>query len=155
MEIKQETLKTLRSNTLQGVNQGKKRIHSFNVDFSDVDPKFTGTFVVHHPSQMERLQIGVIKSSLLGGNLEVDLLTDNIATIISTLEVVLEERPDWFDPFSDDLDYEVMEAVYLEYTQWMNTFRKQRSRSGHEGDSKDNGSKVSMDGTEDVPSTTN
>lgn len=153
--IQPEVLKTLRSNALQKINQGKRRTHTFNVDFSDINPKFVGRFTVHYPSQMERLQIGALKSQLLGGNLNVDTLTDNIATIISTLDVVLDDHPDWFDPFSDELDYDIMEAVYLEYIQWVNSFRKRDRASQPQGDSQNIGSEIPMVDTNNVPGTTN
>ena len=135
--IKPEVLKTLRMDSLNAITQGKKRTHTFEVDFSEIDPKFVGKFTVHHPSQMERMQVGATKSALLGGNLVVDTMTDNIATIVSTLDVVLDDAPDWFNPFSDDLDYNIMEAVFLEYTTWLNSFRRKDKSVTDDGDSKD------------------
>lgn len=152
--IQPEVLKTLRSDTLHSINRGKKRTHSFNVDFSEFNPDFVGKFTVHHPSQMERMQVGALKSQLLGGNLNVDTITDNIATIVSTLDVVLDESPTWFNPFSDELDYEVLESVYLEYLKWLNSFRRERDNLSNGGDSKDKRSEVPVVASEDVPSTT-
>lgn len=123
-EIRPEVLKTLRLDTLNKINQGNKRTHTFNVDFSDVDPTFVGTFTVHHPSQMERLTVGATVSNLLGGNLNVDTMTYNIATIVATLDVVLDNSPEWFNPYSDSLDYEILEKVYLEYSDWLYSFRR-------------------------------
>lgn len=135
--IKPEVLKTLRLDTLQSINQGKKRTHTFNVDFSEFDPDFVGTFKVHHPSQMERMIVGSNISQLLGGNLEVDMMTYNIATIVATLDVVVDERPMWFNPYSDTLDYEIMESVYLEYTKWLGSFRIKPKAVQPTGDSED------------------
>ena len=83
---------------------------------------------------MERMRIGVIQSELLGGNLNVDVQTGNIAHIISTLEIVCDSKPDWFDVFSPELEYEVLEAVYNEYAEWSDSFRN-RSATTDSGDS--------------------
>lgn len=134
-EIKQEVLKTLRSDTLRNIHLGKKRTHTFKVDFSDINEEFIGTFTVHYPSQMERLQIGVTKSALLGGNLEVDVMTDNIAHIISTLDVVLDSKPDWFDVHDPDISYDMLEAIYQEYINWVGSFRRSLEKIPNTGDS--------------------
>jgi hypothetical protein len=142
-EIKPEVLKTLRSeDTLLKIKQGKRRTHTFKVDFSEINEKFVGTFTVHHPSQMERLQVGVLKAQLLGGVAPLDVMTDNIATIISTLDVVLDDKPDWFDVFDDELDYEILEAVYLEYINWVNSFRKGTGTESNKGTSENSESQV-------------
>src|SRR6185312_12160675 len=146
--IQPETLKTLRLDALGQINQGKKRKHSFNVDFSEINPDFVGRFVVHHPSQMERLQIGVIISQLLGGTLNVDTMTYNIDMIVATLDTVVEESPNWFNPHRDDLDYDILESVYLEYTNWLNSFRKNTKGVRPEGDSTDGPSEVRVVDTE-------
>jgi len=137
-DIQPQVLKTLRTDdVLQSINQGKRRTYTFKVDFSEISENFVGEFTVHHPSQMERLQVGVIKAQLLGGVQPLDVLTDNIAQIISTLDVVIDKKPDWFDPFSDDLDYEVLEAVYLEYMKWVDSFRLSNKPNRDDGDSKE------------------
>ena len=132
--IKPEAIKTLRSRSLNAINQGNKRTKSVNVDFTDINPTFLGNIVFHYPSQMERMRIGVIQSELLGGNLNVDVQTGNIAHIISTLEIVCDSKPDWFDVFSPELEYEVLEAVYNEYAEWSDSFRN-RSATTDSGDS--------------------
>lgn len=135
-EMQPQLLKTLRpQSTLQKVNQGKKRTHTFAIDYHEINPNFVGEFTVHHPSQMERLQVGIIQSQLLGGVIPVDTMTDNISRIISTLEVVLDKKPDWFDVFSDELEYEVMEAVYIEYINWVNSFRRRAEEESNKGNS--------------------
>lgn len=140
--IKPEVLKTLRLDTLQKINQGNRRTHTFQVDFSEVNENFVGSFTVHHPSQMERMYVGSIKSQLLGGNLQVDLMTDNIATIVATLDVVIDSKPEWFNPYSSEIDYDILEAVFLEYTGWLNSFRKRPTDIKPKGDSTDKPSEV-------------
>jgi hypothetical protein len=154
--IQPEVLKTLKSDILTKVNQGNKRTHSFYADFTEVNPKFIRSkFTVHYPSQLEKLQIGVTKSSLLGGNLNVDTMTDNIAHIISTLDTVVDVKPDWFDVGDPDLDYDIMEAVFYEYMEWVNSFRKPTKPSANEGDSPDGGGTLPVVGAENVPDSTN
>lgn len=142
-EIRPEVLKTLRpEETLQKINQGKRRTHSFALDYREYDESFTGSITVHYPSQMEKLQMGIIKTQLLGGIPPIDILTDNIASIVSTLEVVVDSKPSWFDPFSDTLEYEILESVYVEYLNWVNSFRKSSKPVNNEGDSENSASEV-------------
>lgn len=115
--------------------QGKKRTHTVQLDFTHINPEYVGTFKFHHPTLMERMQIGVLKSQLLNGlEGKVDILTDNIAHMAATLEYVLDEKPEWFN--ADTLyDYEILETVYDEYIKWINTFRKKSGGDNNEGDS--------------------
>lgn len=149
-EIKPEVLKTLRSDVLGKVNQGSNLTYAFNVDFTDINPTFIGKFIVHRPSQMQRMQIGVTKSVLLGGNLNVDTMTDNIAHIIATLDNVLDHKPDWFNVFDPMLDYDILESVYLEYTKWMDTFRRGGKNSQPIGGSEVGGSSVPVVDTDQL-----
>jgi hypothetical protein len=135
-EIQPQVLKTLRPDAvLQKINQGNRRTHTFNVDYQEIDKKFVGSFTVIHPSQMERLQVGVIKSQLLGGVVPLDTMTDNIAQIIATLDVVVKSKPEWFNVFDDKLEYEILEAVYIEYIDWVNSFRRRVETDTDKGNS--------------------
>jgi hypothetical protein len=110
---------------LHGVNQGVKRTHSFDVDFTEqYGEKFKGRFTVHHPSQMERMRIGILQSQLTGGYAPMDDRTDNLVLMIATLDTVLDTKPAWFDVTSDDVEYEMILEVFLEYRKWMDSFRK-------------------------------
>lgn len=119
----------------QQVQAGKKRIHTVQIDLSDIDPEYVGTFKFHHPTVIERMQIGVMKSKLLDG-LEgrVDLITDNIAHMTATLENVLDSSPDWFN-VNNVFDYEVLDTVYEEYINWYNSFRRSSARNDDGNDS--------------------
>ena len=153
--VQPEALKTLKSNTLNKINLGKRRTHTFNVDFSDIDPEFVGKFTLHYPSQIERLQIGVTKSALLGGNLNVDTRTDDIAHIIATLDVVTDVSPSWFDVTDDRVAYDILESVFIEYMNWVDSFRKRPEASNDTGSSQAAGSQVPVVDTENIPSSTN
>ena len=155
MSIQPTVLKTLRLESLAKINQGKKRTYEFNVDFKEVNPEFVGKVVVHYPSQIERIQIGVTRSALLGGNLEVDVITNNLAFMAATLDTVLDSKPDWLDMGNPDLEYEVLLAVYEEYEKWVSSFRRTAGTNSDTGSSTGTGGEVPVVGNEDVPSTTN
>ncbi|AYP68588.1 hypothetical protein EalM132_00076 [Exiguobacterium phage vB_EalM-132] len=121
-------LVTLRKEALNNIIQGKTRTHEFTVDFTEVDENFKGTFVVHQPSQMELLEIGVLKSKLLSGAVNPDVKVENLAIIMSTLEHVCDTVPSWFNIGDPDISYEILETVYMEYLNWVNTFRKKLNR---------------------------
>lgn len=119
----------------QQVQAGKKRIHVADIDLTHIDPEYIGKFKFHHPTVLERMQIGVLKSQLLQGmEGRVDVLTDNIAHMSATLEVVIDSAPDWFN-VNNIYDYEVLDAVYEEYIKWYNSFRTRNQQSDNEGDS--------------------
>lgn len=110
----------------QEILKGTKRIKSVQLDFTDINEEFVGTFKFHHPSLIERMNIGVAKSRMLDG-LEgrVDVLTDNIAHMTATLNFVLDEAPEWFDVNNPLLEYEILDKVFDTYIEWFNSFRKQ------------------------------
>lgn len=135
MALNDRSLKLLRLENLQKINMGNRRTKSIQADFSHIDPSFVGTFVVHYASQMENIEIGVVRAELLMGNQNVDQWTDNIVTSLSTLEIVLDNYPDWFNPYDPKIEYEILEFLYVEYIEWVNSFRRQREASGTTGDS--------------------
>lgn len=144
-----ENIKTITLNTLQDINEGDARTYTFKADFTDVDPEFKGKFTVHHPNMMDELAIGRLYATLKGG-MHVDQYTDNIATVISTLDVVLDEKPEWFHVGNSKVDYPIFEAVYLEYRNWVESFRKPNKTDNDEGDSTDKSSEVRVVGTDKV-----
>lgn len=128
---------------LQGINQGNKRTHTFNVDFSEkFGEKFKGKFTVHYPSQMEVMRIGILQSQLLGGVAPMDARTDNLVFIISTLDTILDTAPDWFNIMDPDLEYEMLEGVYREYANWKDSFRRGAKQDNTGEVSGDSGSQV-------------
>lgn len=132
----------LRERMLGAVNSGKKIQHTIKIDFSELDPRFVGSFVVHKPSQMERLNIGRISSVLRGGDDNLDTRSYNIATIIATLEVLLDEKPEWFDVFDPEIEYEILEEIYAQYLDFLATFRNRAKGSEPTGDSENKPSEV-------------
>lgn len=149
-----EVLKTLRSRALNDIRQGNKQTHSFRVDYSEINEDFVGIFEVHRPSIMEQMQMGVVKTQLLGGVTDVDVFTDNIAIMISTLDTILDKSPSWFNPWDDQLSYEILESVYTEYQEWYSNFRKKPTESGVRRDSEDGRSDSTLEANEGVQGTT-
>lgn len=122
MTVTSKTLKNLQSTSLSGALQGSKKTHTIEIDYEDNGVQLLGKVVVHYPSLSEKLYMGVLKSQLLQG-LIVDTMTDNIAHISSTLEVVVDYKPDWFNIDNPELPYEVLEGVFIEYLEWVDSFR--------------------------------
>ena len=87
--------------------------------------KYRGTFVMHRPTIKERLTIGVVEANLLGNTNRdaVDVVTRNIAHMVSTFKHVVDECPDWFD-LESLTDYSVLEALYLKFMEKMSPFRE-------------------------------
>lgn len=155
MALNDRSLKLLRLENLQKINMGNRRTKNISVDFRNLDNRFVGTFVVHYPSQMENIEIGVIRTELLMGNKNIDNLTDNLVTALATLEVVLDAFPDWFNPYDEKVEYEVLEYIFVEYITWVNSFRGQREGVTTGGNSQDQPSEVRVVGTENVSHPTN
>ena len=141
---------------LQGVQEGKKRTHKFHLDFTeDYGDEFEGWFTVHHPTQLENLRIGLLQSQITGGIPPMDQRTDNLVLILATLDVVLDDKPTWFDASNPDLEYEMLETVYLEYLKWVDNFRKSRKRVNDGADNGNNESEATVLDNEGVEGTTN
>jgi len=137
-QVNQDALKTLKqTSALQQVNQGKRRTLSIPLNYTHIDETFVGDVVVHHPSMMEKLQVGVTRAQLLGGVVPLDTMTDNLSQIIATLDVVIDSKPGWFDIFSDTVEYEILEDVYVQYMNWVNAFRNNTRRDTDKGTSED------------------
>jgi hypothetical protein len=116
-----------------GIQQGKGRTKDFDINLTEIDEKYVGRFKVHHPSIIDKMNIGVLKTKMLQG-LAVDVVTDNIAHMTATLTFVLDDFPEWFK-VNEIYDYEVLEAVYDEYAEWYNSFRKPSGNADDKGDS--------------------
>lgn len=148
--IKPEVVENLKSETLNNIMKGTRHTHTFNVDFSHIDPNFVGSITVRRPSLMDHVQIGVKRTQLLGGVPVVDTFTDNIATMVATLDTVVSTTPEWFNVFSPDLDYDILEDVYKQYVKWYNSFRGATGETNPKGDSTDQRSDNQVEDNEGV-----
>lgn len=97
---------------------------------------YQGEFVVKYPSLKDKMNVGILRSKLTGGVpiQQLDVLTDNISYMSATLMVVTISAPKWFDIEIMD-DYEVLDYVFTEYNNWVNSFR----RTNQQGNNADSG----------------
>ena len=97
--------------------------HAFNIDITVASGEnFKGSFVLHRPTIGERIRIGVQEGRELQGLINVDMLTSNLAHILSTLEIVVDTFPVWWKP-RDLKDMEVLQAVYEKYIDYLQEFQ--------------------------------
>jgi hypothetical protein len=97
--------------------------HTFNIDITvPSGENFKGSFSVHRPTIGERIRIGVQEGRELQGLINVDMLTSNLAHILSTLEIVVDTFPVWWKP-RDLKDMEVLQAVYEKYIDYLLEFQ--------------------------------
>jgi hypothetical protein len=97
--------------------------HSFTIDVTvPSGENFKGQFTLHRPTIGERIRIGVQEGRELQGLANVDMLTSNLAHILSTLEVVVDTYPVWWKP-RDLKDMEVLQAVYEKYVDYLQEFQ--------------------------------
>lgn len=90
----------------------------------DVDKNgYKGTFVCKYPSLMDKMKIGVVRADFLKGLVgQVDVVTDNIAYITSTMSVTCTQAPNWWNINTLD-DYDVLMEVWSQYNTELTTFR--------------------------------
>lgn len=120
---------------MEQVTNADLRKHQFKRTISVGGYHKTGTFIARLPSVMDRVTIGVRRAQMLGGApattvnngassiSAVDPFTDDLAFMISFLDVLLEKRPKWFiwDALDDVQD---VREMFTEVSQWANSFHK-------------------------------
>ena len=84
--------------------------------------EYKGTFTVHRPTIGERIKIGVLEAAELGGMANVDVQTSNLAHMIATFDVVIDNPPTWWKP-RDLRDLEVAQAVWDKYQDYLKQFQ--------------------------------
>lgn len=113
---------------LSGLVNIEKRTYSFNKTYEFFGKKLQGTFVAKYMSISDRMRIGVIRAKLLDGapNNTLDTLADDIAYMISYLQVSLVEFPKWwnYDYMTMEDDYDKMKEVYMEVYNFNKSFRE-------------------------------
>jgi len=136
--------------TRQAGNQmmeSHKRIYRFSIDKNG----FKGEFTIKYQSLMDRMKIGTLRAKYLGDmQNKVDIHTDNIAYMCATLETLLIEKPKWFNLEILD-DYSVLEAVYEEYMNWANSFRRADEPSDNAEDSGTGTDEEALEDNADLP----
>ena len=111
----------------------KAHKHSFEVDIKTPDDThYQGSFTVHRPTIGEKIRVGIIEARLREQLDGVDVFTNNLIHMVSTLLVIVDSHPGWWIP-GQLYDYEVLEKVYMEYVDWVNQFFR-RVSGGDQGD---------------------
>jgi hypothetical protein len=97
---------------------------TFEIDMTNkAGEKFQGKFVVHRPTVKETIKIGLITAKELEGQVaNVDVFTYDLAQMVATFDVVVDEAPKWFDP-REMRDSEVLRAVWQKYADHLRAFQ--------------------------------
>ena len=128
------------------VMESHKRVYSFLLDRDT----YKGEFTVKYPSLMDRMKIGTLRAKYLDGMVgSIDMYTDNIAYMSATLETLLINKPKWFNLEILD-DYSILEYVYEEYLNWVNSFRREPESNTNEEDSGTRANEETLANNEDV-----
>jgi hypothetical protein len=100
-----------------------KNTHTFKMDLKLPSGEFSGTFTVHRPTIAERLRIGAIEARELEGLTNADIYTSNLAHIVALCDVILDDKPTWFNA-RELRDVEVIQEVYTNYVNFLNEFQQ-------------------------------
>lgn len=105
-------------------NKDLLNTHTFSIDMKVASGEtFQGTFTVHRPTVGERIRISVLEAQELGGMQNVDLLGSNLAHMVATFQVVIDDAPVWWKP-KEIRDLEVLQMVYQKYVDYLQQFQK-------------------------------
>lgn len=128
---REENLEKIRKLSTQ-VRQGTGLQHDLEIDFvTSTGEVLTGTVVVHRPSMAEYLQMGVIKGRYISKYVGkeyvrpeyIDSTIQYLAHMLATMQVVVDQCPPWFMDLENLRDFDVLNHVYTQYEQWVNSFR--------------------------------
>lgn len=123
------------------VSQGDKAKNTVSINYtSDEGNLYEGKIIFKRPNVMETLKMGGRKTQILqqSGVVDRELADDGImqmATMIATLETVVEKCPEWFIDIEAITDADIIYHVYGEYLLWDFSFRK-AGKGTEDGDSK-------------------
>ena len=125
----------------------QKRTHVFSISYnSDVDDcVYAGTFRCRKLAVQDFVKLSALKSKYNGGmyynaekpGIGVDQTTDSFSHMLAHLELVLTDKPDWWNLESVG-DIGVVTAVFEEVAKFENSFRKRQSNDA-DGISEDDG----------------
>lgn len=100
----------------------KKNVHTFHVDKEVNGERYVGSFTVHRPTIGEMMRIGVLEARELGGLSNVDQVTQMMAHMVATLEIVVDMKPEWWKP-REILEFEVLQEVFEQYLDFLRRFQ--------------------------------
>jgi hypothetical protein len=102
-------------------------VYSFTISFTSAQGQdFSGSFTVHRPTLGEQMRIGVKAAQDLGGLANVDIVASMVAQMIATLEVVVDQHPEWWKP-RELREMEVLRMVYDKYQDYLQEFQVKSS----------------------------
>lgn len=116
--LSREELLDIAKENLVNIAGLDKRIIEFTYDNRGLE----GVFKLRYPSLMDSLRIGVAQAKLLDQTKGVDVTSQNIAFMYSTIKQVAIELPSWFE-LNKLSDYSVLEDIYTEYDTQVNAIR--------------------------------
>ena len=124
----------------QEILRGNKRTVTKEIDLTNIDKRYIGDFTFQTVSLMDKMQVGIIKSTMLKGipAHQLDATTQNIAHMSATLTKACTDYPKWFD-LDNISEYIVLETIYDAYVEWENSFRTGNSGNDDAGDSEGTG----------------
>lgn len=109
-------------------NDGKtvQSTTSFNMTWTDKETGkiHTGTFTARRPTLGQLGQMAVLKVKLNGGE-NVDQRTNFLHEMISSLQVIIIDAPDWWTP-NDFFTADPLSAVWDHVRSWLDSFRSRR-----------------------------
>lgn len=119
---------------------GHQLRHEIKIDYvGSIGKKYEGRIIVKRPSIGDYLKIGALKASYIKQPVGVDpetkrpiypdlMFIDNeikaIAQMLATLQVVVVKAPSWFANLEKIDEFELINIIYTEYEEWLNSFRK-------------------------------
>ena len=134
---------------LSGILNPEEKTYTFEKEVTVDGEKRIGTFKAKYLSVAARLRVGTLRAKLLEGapSESVDVLTDDLAYMISYLTVALVQAPVWWD-YDKLEEIEDLKNVYLEVNAFVNSFRRTDGQGSNVGDSE---TSVSEEAMEDKP----
>ena len=110
-----------------------------------------GTFVAEIPTISQRIQIGVLRAKLLGGvaSQSVDNFTDDLAFMVSYLQVVIKKYPSWWIIEEMD-DLAAINQLFNKVTDWVNSFQRKDTKHTDATNSSTTNNEENMEGNENV-----
>lgn len=101
-----------------------QNVFTFSIDVKvQSGERFEGTFTVHRPTIGEMIKIGNNEARELEGLNNVDMMTNGLARMVATLDVVIDKKPLWWKP-RELRDLEVIQEVYQKYIDFLAEFQR-------------------------------
>lgn len=129
-EVKQQAIVS----ALDGIIDDDARQYTFKMDVLFDGKMRNATFTARYMGVADRLRVGTMRAKLLDGAPadSVDTVTDDIAYMISYLDVSLVKRPSWWD-FNHIDDINDLRKLYQKVYDFVERFRVHSRGSADDG----------------------